>query len=153
MIYLLIIFVLALAVAPLLHFAPSKHQRRIARLREFAALQGLFVEFRSIPEATLSSAELSGHAPGKTIYYGLRIPATGRSRRESGAWLNGEQGWRSIPRGGAVPAQFEKLPPGIFAASVDPGSWGIYWQEAGDEVEIAVISNVLSSLLDPAHCS
>ncbi len=151
MIYLLIIFIVVLAMAPLLHFAPSKHQRRVARLREFAALQGLFVEFRPIPQATLSSAELSNHAPGRTIYYVLRIPAVGRVRPEKAAWLNGDQGWRSIPRGRPVPAPFENLPREIFAASVDEGSWGVYWQEDGDEAEIALIHSVLASLLEPTH--
>ena len=38
MTYLLIIFVIALALAPLSHFVPSKRQREIARLREYAAV-------------------------------------------------------------------------------------------------------------------
>ena len=48
MTYLLIIFVIALALAPLSHFVPSKRQREIARLREYAAVEleqaGLAIE-------------------------------------------------------------------------------------------------------------
>lgn len=147
MIYLLIIFVLALALAPLLHVVPSKYQRRVARLREFAALQGLFVEFRSVPDGTLTAAESLGHSPGKTIYYGLRIPATGRMDRPRAAWVNSDQGWRSLPRGGVVPSALEELPRTVFAASSDEGSCGIYWQEGGEEAEIRQIQQVLNRLV------
>jgi len=147
-IYLLIIFVIALALAPLLQVVPSKYQRRIARLREFAALQGMFVEFRSVPEGTLSVAKISGHSPGKTIYYGLRIPATGRMDRPRAAWVCSELGWRSLPRGGPVPVVLETLPSGVFAASTDEGSCGIYWQEAGEEPEIKQIYQVLNRMIE-----
>ena len=148
MIYLLIIFVLALALAPLLHVVPSKYQRRVARLREFAALQGLFVEFRTIPQGTLTVAESAAHAQGKTIYYGLRIPASGRVERQRLAWVNSGEGWRSLPRGGSVLAPLEDLPNAVFAASIDEGSCGIYWQEAGEEAEITQIIEVLRRIID-----
>ena len=47
--YLLILFIIALALAPLTHFLPSKRQRKVAGLREYAAVHGLFVEFRKLP--------------------------------------------------------------------------------------------------------
>lgn len=146
-IYLLIIFVLALALAPLLHVVPSKYQRRVARLRELAALQGLFVEFRSMPDGALSAAESAQHSPGKTIYYGLRIPASGTMDRPRAAWVKSDLGWRSLPRGGVVPAALADLPRAVFAASCDEGSWGIYWQEDGEEPEIRKICGVLNDLV------
>jgi len=146
-IYLLIIFVLALALAPLLHVVPSKYQRRVARLREFAALQGLFVEFRTIPDGTLTVAEGAAHSKGKTIYYGLRIPATQRVDRQRLAWVNSDEGWRSLPRGGFVPSPLKDLPGVVFAASIDEGSCGIYWQEAGEEADIALIIEVLGRMI------
>ena len=51
----LILFVIALALAPLWHFLPSKGQRKAARMREHAAVQGLFVEFRELPGAAKRS--------------------------------------------------------------------------------------------------
>ena len=42
MTYFLIALLVALAIAPLLHFLPSKRQRKQAQLRERAALSGLF---------------------------------------------------------------------------------------------------------------
>ena len=147
MIYLLIIFVLALALAPLLHVLPSKYQRRVARLREFAAVNGMFVEFRHIPEGALSAAESAGHQPGRTIYYGLRIPASGRMERRRRAWVYGEEGWRSMPRGRSVPAPLADLPEGVFSMSIDEESCGIYWQESGEEAEIEKIYGVLERIL------
>jgi len=151
MIYLLIIFIIALALAPLAHFAPSKGQRRVARLREFAAVQGMFVEFRTVPSGALSASETAAYRRGHTIYYGLRIPATGRRERRVGAWVYGEQSWRSIPRGSGVPVALEDLPADIFAATIDEGSCGIFWQEGGEEAEITRIYQVLTRLIAAEH--
>ena len=151
MTYLEIFAVLALALAPLLHVVPSKAQRRVARLRELATLQGMFVEFRAAPEGVLTAWEGARFEKGRTIYYGLRIPATKRQRSEKSAWVWGEEGWRSLPRGGEVPAPLVKLPGEIFAASIDVGSCGIYWQEAGEEAEIRQIKDVLCALGGITH--
>ena len=147
MVYLVIIFILALALAPLAHVVPSKYQRRIAHLREFAALQGLFVEFRSLPAGVFTGAESAALEPGKTIYYGLRIPVGTAQNRPRSAWVYGEQGWRSLPRGGVVPAVLQGLPPGVSVATRDTESCGVYWQEAGGEVHITQIYQVLSHLI------
>jgi len=54
--YLLIIFVIALALAPLSHFVPSKRQRKVVCLREYAAVHGLFVEFRTLPGVKVAAS-------------------------------------------------------------------------------------------------
>lgn len=149
--YLVIFAVLAVALAPLIHVMPSKAQRRVAHLREFAALQGMFVEFRAAPEGVLSAWESSHFLKGRTIYYGLRFAATKRQRHEKRAWVWGEDGWRSLPRGEGVPASLTKLPAEIFAASIDQGSCGIYWQERGGDAEIKQIKQALCALGDITH--
>ena len=74
--YLLIVFVIALALAPLSHFVPSKRQRHIARLREYAAVHGLFVEFRSLPGTARERAD--GHTIDHVDFGGgLGIPCQG----------------------------------------------------------------------------
>lgn len=151
MTYLVIFAVLALALAPLMHVVPSKGQRRVAHLREFAALQGMFVEFRPAPEGILTAWEAARFQKGRTIYYGLRIPATKRERHEKSAWVWGKEGWRSLPRGGEVPTPLVSLPAEIFAASIDGGSCGIYWQEAGGEAEIRQIKDALGELGGMTH--
>jgi hypothetical protein len=95
----------------------------------------------------LSAAERAGHQQGRTIYYGLRIPSNGRMERSRRAWVYGEEGWRSMPRGGSVPPPLVDLPEGVFSASMDEGSCGIYWQESGEEAEIEQIYGVLERIL------
>ncbi len=148
MTYLLIIFVIALALAPLAQVLPSKYQRRIARMREFAALQGMFVEFRTVPESPRVRTVESGYQKGKTIYYGLRIPARGCEVEQPLAWVHGEEGWHSLPRRVKVPSVLSDLPSGIIAVGIDHGSCGIFWQEAGDEADIERIYRVLCGLQD-----
>jgi hypothetical protein len=149
--YLVIFAVLAVALAPLIHVIPSKAQRRVAHLREFAALQGMFVEFRPAPQGVLNAWESARFQKGRTIYYGLRIPATKRQRTEQNAWVWSQEGWRSLPRGGDVPPALVKLPAEIFASSIDAGSCGIYWQEVGGEAEIKQIKEALCELGGITH--
>ncbi len=144
--YLIILLVVALAAAPLLHFAPSRQQRRLARLREHAALSGLFVEFRKLP------GDLAARHPGangKTIYYGYRLPPPKHGESRSGAWSSAAGSWRALGKETAavapVPAGLADLPASVLAASVDDVSCGVYWLEAGEEQEIDTIASVLKA--------
>lgn len=143
--FLLITFIIALALAPLAHFVPSKYQRRIAGLREYAALQGLFVEFRSPPVAVPSAAER--YRPGSTLYYGLRLPINRRNEPPEQVWVRRDEQWQPGTGRGASPAQLEGLPSDVFAVGIDSHSCGIYWQECGEQAEIDEISRVLKELV------
>jgi hypothetical protein len=142
--YLLIVFIIFLALAPLSHFVPSKRQRRVARLREYAAVHGLFVEFRQLPGDDRAIGRGQG-ARGDIIYYGKRLPPARHGQPEpTAAWLCYEDGWRGITTGQrTVPPVLEQLPAGMLAASVDQGSCGIYWLEPGEEAAVAEIQAVL----------
>jgi hypothetical protein len=138
MTYLLIVLVVALALAPLGHFLPSKRQRKLARLREYAAVHGLFVEFRQVPT-------LAGEPdPGKQlIYYGKRIPATVTTPIETTAWVNTQGDWRCVGGRLPPPASIETLSPEILAASIDQSSCGVYWTEASGEETVEQIRQAL----------
>ncbi len=140
--YLIVLLVVALAAAPLLHFAPSKRQRRVARLREHAALSGLFVEFRNMPGGV--PAVTSG-SKGSVIYYGHRLPPPKRGEQRAGVWARSAEGWRAVGQRRAVPACLGQLPDDVQAASVDNGSCGVYWQERGEEQEIDAIAGALKA--------
>ena len=136
--YLLIVFVIALALAPLTHFLPSKRQRDIARMREYAAVHGLFVEFRDLPA--------TGGAPVSirdVIYYGKRLPNKRASPVETAAWLRSPLGWHSVDRRLPVPAPVQDLSPDIIAASVDQSSCGVYWTESSGEAGVEEIRQIL----------
>jgi len=143
MTYLLILFVIALALAPLSHFVPSKRQREVARLREYAAVNGLFVEFRGLP----------GQPPGRprepagdqTIYYGRRLPASKKRSASSLAWLRDGDNWRPLERGAGIPAALQQLPPQVLAASADEHSCGAYWRESGGVEVVEQIRQALEA--------
>jgi hypothetical protein len=139
--YLLIAFVVFLALAPLSHFVPTKRQRLVARLREYAAVNGLFVEFRPPP----GSADDAAHVTGSSglIYYGKRIPPGRGTPIGRGAWVRDEDGWRARQRPAPVPEPLSKLPPEIGLATLDEGSCGVFWAEEGGEETVELICQVL----------
>jgi hypothetical protein len=136
--YLFIVFVIAIALAPLAHFLPSKRTREVSRMREYAALHGLFVEFRNMPAA----GGVPVSAPG-VIYYGKRLPNMRANPIDSGCWLRAPEGWRSVGRRLPVPAPVEELSGEIIAASVDQSSCGVYWTESSGEAEVERIVQIL----------
>jgi hypothetical protein len=135
---LLIVFVIALALAPLGYFLPSRRQREIARMREYAAVHGLFVEFRDMPTAAGVPVAARG-----VIYYGKRLPNTRANPIESACWVRAGDSWRSTGRRLPVPAPVHELSGEIIAASVDQSSCGVYWTESTGEAEVERITHIL----------
>ncbi|MFT6955053.1 MAG: hypothetical protein ACJAYC_000041 [Halieaceae bacterium] len=130
------------AVAPLLHFAPSKRQRALAGLRERAAVAGLFVEFRDLPGAELDHRATST-ATRQVIYYGRRLPPSRGKNARSGSWRTVDGTWRGVVRRKSVPAGLHDLPPQILAASIDESSCGLYWREEG---EAEIVDQIIATL-------
>lgn len=143
MTYLLIILVIAVALAPLSHFIPSKRQREVARMREYAAINGLFVEFRGVPGRDRVRTSDRDRAGRDTIYYGKRIPAAKTRTRKTQAWRFENGSWTALERRVELPAVLASLPAEVLAASVDEGSCGVYWQEAGGVEKVQLIREVL----------
>jgi hypothetical protein len=143
--YFIIILVIGLALAPLSHFVPSKRQRQVARMRETAAVRGLFVEFRDLPTDRRGNAAgaTDGASRGRIIYYGKRLPPARGDVDLRDSWVVDEQGWRSLRGTRKPPGILGDLPGEVLAASVDEGSCGIYWAEAGEEAELVQIIAVL----------
>lgn len=143
--YLLIIFVIFLALAPLTNFIPSRRQRLVARLREYAAVHGLFVEFRKPP----GQGGAASPQPGASglIYYGKRIPPGKGTPVGRGAWIRDEDGWRARERPAPVPPPLAKLPATVGLATLDEGSCGVFWAEEGDEETVERIRQVLAEWL------
>ena len=130
--YIFIAVVVALAVAPLLHFLPTRSQRRQAALREAAALGGLFVEFRDLPGYAPRLERMSRNER-QVVYYGARLPATRGEARRRQSWWRVDDVWRGAPeRLQTLPPSLKDLPPEVLAASVDSNSCGVYWREVGE---------------------
>ena len=144
MIYALIIFVVALAIAPLLHFAPSRRQRAQARLRETAAIAGLFVEFRDLP---LPPAQLQRMPASErqVIYYGRRLRASRGAPRARTAWWRAGDEWRRERGVPEVPEWADELPATVLALGLSESSCGCYWREEGDEETVREIAARLAA--------
>jgi hypothetical protein len=141
--YLLIILVIAIALAPLSHFVPSKRQREIARMREYAAVHGLFVEFRGVPgQDRVRDRDRAGR---DTIYYGKRLPPAKNKRPKVQAWRCENGSWMGLERRAEVPAALASMPAAVLAASVDEGGCGVYWTEAGDVEQVELIRQGLEA--------
>lgn len=148
MTYLLIFFVIAVALAPLSHFIPSKRQREIARMREYAALHGMYVEFRDLPARPGALAAPRDRAGHDTIYYGKRLPPARQKTDRARAWVHGPEGWSGIERGFDIPPALALLPPDVLAASVDASSCGVYWRESAGVEGVEKIRQALEAWSD-----
>ena len=141
---LLILFVVALALAPLTHFLPSKRQRQVARLREYAAVHGLFAEFRDLPGSERSVTGNDGR-PQQMIYYGKRLSPSRSNPRPRRAWLPREDGWQGLYHRQGPPACTGQLPADILALGQEEGSCGVYWLEPGGEEDVQQIVDALAA--------
>ncbi len=145
--YLLIVFVVAIALAPLSHFAPSKRQRQVAKMREQAAVSGLFVEFRSPPGA--AATERQADVPrGGIIYYGRRLPAALARPVAKAGWRRQDKGWRSVGDRVPAPACLEQMSVEVIAASIDADSCGVYWTEAVEPSEAGAAVEEICRVLE-----
>ncbi len=144
MTYLLIAVIVLMALSPLLHFVPSKRQRELARLRERAAIGGLFVEFRDLPGSE-HERQSASRSERQVIYYGLRMRPTRGKQQRSGAWRKREGEWMGLSGSRMVPPLLVDLPAEILAASVDNSSCGLYWREQGDASTVDQIIAALNT--------
>ncbi|WP_439107066.1 hypothetical protein [Congregibacter sp.] len=140
--YAIIALVLLLALAPLWHFMPTKRQKHQARLREAAALAGLFVEFRDLPLGPERLARLAA-TERQVLYYGLRLPASRKAARERCAWYREQGTWSSRPGRLELPEIARALPEAVLALGLSEESCGVFWHERGDEAVVQEIADLL----------
>ncbi len=146
LIYLLIVLILFLAIAPILHFRPTKRQRLLNHLRDAALRYGLFVEFRK--DDILNKCSLSSDVDrADIIFYGLRIPISVEieSKKKREVWLRDKEGWSGLAESNEFPVCLSSLPSDVLAASCDARCFGIYWTERGEVKDIEKISRFLTS--------
>jgi hypothetical protein len=139
--YFLIILIVMVALSPLVKAMPTRRQRRIADLRQAAAISGLFVQYRQSP---LEPAD----APPRLFY--------GRHRRREDARIGGgvsyrhdAAGWMSV-KGEWPPVKMnllERLPTGVSLASEDLLEAGVFWDEQGQTEDVESIHWVLNEML------
>tara|TARA_R110000823_G_scaffold130015_26_gene258179 strand:+ start:10284 stop:10727 length:444 start_codon:yes stop_codon:yes gene_type:complete len=137
--YFVIAFVLLLALAPLLHFRPNKRQRALAAMREYAAVNGLLVQYRKFP-----ASERSIRPPeGDIIFYGLRLSPEDRRATLKAVWVMESGAWRSLGSRIPAPSALQTLPEGSVAAVVDEAGCGVFWIENGGMEQVERICESL----------
>ncbi len=150
--WLIILLVIAVALAPLMHFIPTKKQQATARLREQAALDGLFVTYRRLPMIPGKVADAAKDRTALeegTLYYGVRWLVKASERPAPVTWLRTERGWQNLQRREVVlPDVLSSLPETVLAFSSDVESAGIYWREEGGQEALKAISSALLTLRD-----
>lgn len=121
---------------------PSKRQKHQARLREAAAIAGLFVEFRDLPLAPQRLARLS--APDRQVlYYGRRLKPSRRDARPAQNWYREADHWVSRPPRLTAPDIAAVVPESVLALGVGEASCGVYWREEGDENTVRELASLL----------
>lgn len=138
---------MVLALAPLWHFMPSKRQRHQASLREVAALNGLFVEFRDLPLPRARLAMMPA-AERQVLYYGCRLRPSRVAPTERRTWFRDDNSWVALKGRTPAPELVSKLPESVLALESGRASCGVYWREEGDEAGVLSLAETLSSWRD-----
>lgn len=142
MVYIIILGVLVVALAPLWHFKPTKRQKHQAAMREAAALSGLFVEMRDLP---LPAAQLERLAASErqVLYYGCRLTSSLHALDGKQSWWRRNADWESNPRRVEAPEILSRLPQSVLAIACSNDSCGFYWREEGSVEEVRELAGIL----------
>jgi hypothetical protein len=143
--------VVLVALAPLSHFWPSKHQRRLAHIREQAALLGLYVELRKLPAHRKIDIYIPADDRRYWVYYGLRCSQ--KVKLPVGSWLRTPDGWFALTGDSDLPDALVALPEGLDVVSSTPGSVGFFWQERGGEEVLEHAARCLKQAVASASTS
>ena len=138
--WLLIIFIVFLALSPLLALMPTRRQRQVAGLRQMAALAGLRVQLRAPPGAAGEQ--------GLVACYSLPV-AAGQYLQQVGGYRNTGAEWQRLdPLSGALPARLlAELPRGVSHLLLVPEQVAVFWDERGSNEDIQRIKQVLEAIL------
>ena len=92
--YWLIFGAMLVALAPLQYFWPTKRQRCLAHIREQAAIMGLFVELRKLPDHRLIRLSIPENQQADWVFYGLRLSP--KAEVTVGTWIRIDHEWTSM---------------------------------------------------------
>ena len=138
MTYLLIFVVVFVALSPLLSMMPTRQQRRLANLRQAAAISGLYVQFDAGGD----------EGQPREILYGCRRQRGDRSatpgiyRLSDGDWAPSQGQWAAE----RVQALAD-LPGGVSEIRDDSGGISVIWDETGEPEDVEAIARVLRGML------
>ena len=140
MAWVLIIFVIFVALSPLLSMRPSRRQRHIADLRQQAAIGGMLVQLQPLPQTTDS---------GLRPFYSRRRVRQEDQARPSVIYRRTAQGWLSAQQKIAprVRPLLAAMPAGVSHVSDTDLAVGAFWDENGSEDDLQQIDKLLQAIL------
>ena len=162
MAYLLIIFLILIALAPLVWVKSSPRQQQIARLRRLATTEGLHVTLCHAPDAREGEGRLD------QVKYTLSWPVNLATEEKPGQWLllhHSRRGdpspwqdwtWLNRSRDSATKQSInevvEKFTGDVSGLSCNAEGVQLYWREKGSEQElmgfVAALKELQKSLLN-----
>jgi len=152
MVWLLIIFCLAVALSPLLWMKSSPRQRQITQCREVARSLTINVNIRRRPDARESEQRLD------TVFYWLRWRDNKQMepwilhRHSNRGWQSDFQGWQWISRQASVEwtpiieLAVASLPSGVTAIIANRQGVGVIWDERGKPSTVEEIHGCIDQL-------
>ena len=152
MVWLLIIFCLAVVLSPLLWMKSSPRQRQITQCREVARSLAINVNIHRRPDARESEQRLD------TVFYWLRwrdnkqVEPWVLHRYSSRGWESGFEGWQWIS--GQASAEWIStielvvalLPVGVTAIIANKEGIGMVWDERGESSTVREIHHCIEKL-------
>lgn len=147
--YLIILFVVALALAPIMALKPSKQQKHLIKLRDCARQLGLQVQVCEMPQTHRQQVRREDTESG-VVYRLLWRHPLAKVRQIQFLLLRAETERNTAPEPVLTALQdcLAQLPEVIAAIEFTHIGVAVYWQEQGDVAEVEAISRQLSGLKD-----
>lgn len=160
MTYLLIAFVLAVILSPLMWFRQSPRQKLITAMRQEATKNGLSVKLSKPADAREGEGRLEyvtyilpwvpGSNPSSEPRMEKWLLVKGTRRGDPSPWAE----WQWLGREAndcliaLIGAVIQKLPINVVALEAGSDGIKIYWQERGSLEDVGVVTHQLSTLRD-----
>ena len=146
--YLIIIFIVAVAIAPLASALPSRAQRREAHLRSYASSLGLTIKFEPAPDVP---ARFRFEPSPHLVAYRLRDANVEKDARKELLLINVGGQWIDSFTESVVQLSGHDGPTGAELATVNRGVATVFWNERGDDDDVDRLHQLLKDLLACEH--
>ncbi len=160
MTYLLIVLVMAIIVSPMLWLRQTPRQKLITAMRQTAAREGFHIRLVNPPDAREGEGHLEyvsytlpwrGKAPQEPLPRMEKWLLVFETRRgDPSPWAN----WQWLGReanpvlNDAIGEVIGCLPPSVKGLEASAAGLSIYWQERGEESDVAVMGAQLIALMN-----
>lgn len=138
--WLWIVLIVFVALAPLISLMPTRRQKRLADIRQAAAVAGLQVQLLEPPGPELDKRLSACY--GLRAQHRQRLGLTGKFVREGDSWRNLDR--RGAPLQRELTAGF---PSGVSHLVLRADSVMAFWDEGGEVAEVETMKQALESLL------